>query len=202
MADLRVVPRPTLSTNVARFDSLAGECLDIFRRKNADYGDSFREDGLMGILVRLKDKINRTLNILDHEDRRMVRSETLRDTLIDLSNYALMGVVVYDLDRPGLIAHTTRRLLSALGVDAGSVPIYESIQAAQRDAYISGESLGGLERYGLATELTRVKQTIMHWLAKARFDGEMAIWQEDTRKELLAISLIPLEAIIVFEGGK
>lgn len=199
---LQIAPTPQPSSRVAAYDFLARECRETFQAKNQDYGDSFREDGLIGVFIRLKDKINRALNLLDHENEyRMVRSETLRDTLLDYSNYCLMGVVVYDLDRPGLIAATCRRIMASMGVSDSSIPAYENLQREQRVMYLSGDCLGGLQRHGLAVELTRAKQTVIHWLAKARLDGELDIWKPATRHELLSLSLIPLEAIIRFEEG-
>lgn len=68
--------------------------------KNEDYGDSFGESfrryGKISALTRMSDKFFRIENIfLGHEPN--VTDETIKDTLIDLANYALMTVV--ELDR-------------------------------------------------------------------------------------------------------
>ena len=67
------------------------EGLELFIRKNADYGDSYKQHGLIGVLVRLQDKINRAMHISTHSIH--VKDESLRDTLIDLHNYAAMAIM-------------------------------------------------------------------------------------------------------------
>ena len=67
--------------------------LELFTRKNADYGDAFAEYGLIGVLVRIEDKIKRCLNISTNSIQ-LIEDESLYDTLIDLHNYAAMGIMV------------------------------------------------------------------------------------------------------------
>ena len=64
-------------------------------KKNKDYGDAFAEYGTVGVLVRLGDKIKRLQNIT-RTSVRLVDDESLRDTLIDLHNYAAMAVMLLD----------------------------------------------------------------------------------------------------------
>jgi hypothetical protein len=71
------------------------EALELFKRKNADYGDAFANYGPIGVIMRMGDKINRLMNI-SKTNIQMVDNETLRDTLIDLHNYAAMGVMLID----------------------------------------------------------------------------------------------------------
>ena len=66
----------------------------LFIKKNADYGNSYKQYGLIGVLVRLQDKINRCLNITKNGIH--VQDESLRDTLIDLHNYAAMALMESD----------------------------------------------------------------------------------------------------------
>jgi len=81
-------------TSLMIYDRLSDECRDIFRRKNADYGDSFREDGVLGVMIRLKDKLNRAISLCRKEgEAALVQDESLRDTLMDASNYGKMGVI-------------------------------------------------------------------------------------------------------------
>ena len=63
---------------------------ELFVRKNQDYGNSFAKFGIVGILVRLQDKIDRCLTLLDNEPQ--IKEERVQDTLIDISNYACMGI--------------------------------------------------------------------------------------------------------------
>jgi hypothetical protein len=70
---------------------IQAEGLELFIKKNADYGNSYKKYGLIGVLVRLQDKINRCLNITKNGIQ--VNDESLRDTLIDLHNYAAMALM-------------------------------------------------------------------------------------------------------------
>lgn len=71
------------------------ECLELFIKKNKDYGDAFADFGVVGVLVRINDKIRRTLSIIDNGII-SVDNESLRDTLLDLHNYAGMAVMLMD----------------------------------------------------------------------------------------------------------
>lgn len=68
---------------------------DLYRRKNADYGDSFgkqyAEYGIVSSAIRLEDKLNRFKNLIKNEAK--VKDETIEDTLLDLANYAIMTLV-------------------------------------------------------------------------------------------------------------
>lgn len=71
------------------------EALELFKKKNKDYGDSFAKYGPIGIIVRIGDKISR-LNSITKNAVHMVDDETLRDTLIDLHNYSGMAIMLMD----------------------------------------------------------------------------------------------------------
>ena len=71
------------------------EALDLFKRKNADYGDAFAEYGPVGVLVRMGDKIKRCISI-SNSGVTLVESEKMRDTILDLHNYAAMCVMLLD----------------------------------------------------------------------------------------------------------
>lgn len=67
---------------------------DTFCRKNHDYGNSFEESldqfGIIASLVRMQDKMLRLQSLTDESKTQRVGSESLIDTLEDLSNYAAM----------------------------------------------------------------------------------------------------------------
>lgn len=69
-----------------------------FLRKNHDYGDSFhatfQEFGILASIVRMSDKWGRIKSL--SKQSRQVEDETLRDTLLDLANYAVMTVMEMD----------------------------------------------------------------------------------------------------------
>lgn len=75
------------------------ELTELYRKKNHDYGDSFhksyQEYGLTMAAIRLEDKLNRFKTLA--RSGAEVAEESLRDTLIDLANYAILTVM--ELDR-------------------------------------------------------------------------------------------------------
>lgn len=71
------------------------EGLELFKRKNKDYGDAFAKYGTIGVLMRIEDKIQRSMSITKNGVN-LVNDEGIRDTLIDLHNYAAMGIMILD----------------------------------------------------------------------------------------------------------
>lgn len=85
-----------LGTNKERFDAITKEMSELYARKNADYGNAFEKGlerrGLSSAVVRFDDKVERFYTLAGKEQRQ-VSDETMRDTLIDLANYAIMTVI-------------------------------------------------------------------------------------------------------------
>jgi hypothetical protein len=77
---------------------ILNEMHDTYKRKNADYGNSFEEQfkeyGLLSVLIRLDDKMRRLKQLSKNEAQ--VKDESLRDTLMDLCNYSVMSVMELD----------------------------------------------------------------------------------------------------------
>ena len=71
------------------------EAAELFDKKNKDYGNAFAENGAIGVLVRIGDKISRLKNITKNKIS-LVEEEKLRDTLLDLHNYAAMAIMLLD----------------------------------------------------------------------------------------------------------
>ena len=82
--------------HLERHERLCRELHELYRRKNADYGDSFHktflEEGYAMSRIRLTDKLERFKQI-SRMGAQQVNDESLRDTLIDLANYAVMTIV-------------------------------------------------------------------------------------------------------------
>lgn len=76
-----------------QYKAIHDEALDLFIRKNADYGDAFATFGTIGVLVRIQDKINRAISI--DKNKISLVDESLRDTLLDLHNYAAMALMLH-----------------------------------------------------------------------------------------------------------
>lgn len=83
---------------IDQMDAVQKEAIELFRKKNADYGDAFATYGTVGVIVRMGDKIQRLISV-SNKGVALIDSESLRDTLIDLHNYAAMGVMLLDEQR-------------------------------------------------------------------------------------------------------
>lgn len=70
---------------------------ETYRRKNADYGDSFHasyeEYGWMMPAIRIEDKIRRLGSLLRAGYQQQVNDESVDDTLIDMANYAILTLM-------------------------------------------------------------------------------------------------------------
>lgn len=68
---------------------------NTFCKKNHDYGNSFElsldKHGLVAGVVRMEDKMNRLSTLVDSDTDAQIASESIVDTLMDLSNYAAMS---------------------------------------------------------------------------------------------------------------
>jgi hypothetical protein len=80
---------------VEQLKKIQSEGLELFRRKNADYGDAFAKYGIIGVLMRIEDKIQRSLSITKNGVN-LVNDEGIRDTLLDLHNYAAMALMLLE----------------------------------------------------------------------------------------------------------
>ena len=71
------------------------EGLELFEKKNKDYGDAFAKYGTVGVLIRMEDKLQRSISI-SNSGINLINSESMRDTLLDLHNYAAMALMLMD----------------------------------------------------------------------------------------------------------
>lgn len=78
-----------------RHGQICNEIHELYIKKNHDYGDSFSdsytENGMVMARIRIGDKFNRFKNLIREDIN--VKDETIRDTLIDLANYAIMTII-------------------------------------------------------------------------------------------------------------
>lgn len=76
-----------------RFREIAAQMADLYEKKDKDYGGSYEKSikryGAVAGLVRISDKFNRLENLILNGERE-VKDESIKDTLIDLANYAIM----------------------------------------------------------------------------------------------------------------
>lgn len=84
---------------VNAFEDVTTSLRNIYDAKNRDYGDSFsqsfEEEGMAMVRIRLGDKLNRLKNLTRGAEQQ-VKDESVRDTLMDLANYAIMTIMELD----------------------------------------------------------------------------------------------------------
>ena len=95
--EVAAVPDPeAVPENITIHAAICDELKDLYLRKNTDYGDSFHktfiEEGMAMSRIRLSDKLER-FKRLTRSGEQNVKDESVRDTLIDLANYAIMTIV-------------------------------------------------------------------------------------------------------------
>jgi hypothetical protein len=88
-------PAFSQSHRIEQMKKIHSTALGLFTRKNTDYGDAFAEFGIIGVLMRIEDKIKRSLSITKNGVH-LVNDESIRDTLLDLHNYAAMALMLLD----------------------------------------------------------------------------------------------------------
>ena len=115
-------------TNVEKLRAILEEMAQTYERKNHDYGNSFDDSldrhGLVASVVRIGDKMNRFETL--SKKKAMVADESLRDTLLDMANYAIMTVMWID-------GKATAALPAANAAGTGAEPT-----ATQPEANASG----------------------------------------------------------------
>ena len=162
-----------MNKKVMRHKAICDELNSLYERKNHDYGDSFHqtfvEEGLAMTRIRLGDKFSRfkTLSRLSANDagQQQVTDESIRDTLMDLANYAIMTILEMDeekgMETPDPNAASKR--MEALGylplpeanvevkVDLSATPTAELIDQLSRAVQIPKHALRGGEWNGYDT---------------------------------------------------
>ena len=78
---------------VRQMKEIQASCLEVFKKKNHDYGDAFARFGTVGVLMRIEDKLQR-LRSIDKKGVQLVDDESMKDTLLDLHNYAAMALIL------------------------------------------------------------------------------------------------------------
>jgi hypothetical protein len=83
--------------NITKHKKICAELSALYERKNHDYGDSFHlsylEEGMAMPRIRLGDKFNRFKTLTKGKRPGEVKDESIRDTLLDLANYAIMTII-------------------------------------------------------------------------------------------------------------
>ena len=84
------VKSANIEKEVTKFKRDAAE---LFKRKNADYGDAFALYGIPGVLMRMGDKFQR-ISSLSQNGVVNIKSESQADTIVDLYNYSIIALML------------------------------------------------------------------------------------------------------------
>lgn len=83
----------------SKFGKVLSEMFDTYKKKNADYGNSFSETiqefGYIPAVARINDKLKRVKNIVKGNEMN-IKNKSLRDNLMDIANYCVLTIVELD----------------------------------------------------------------------------------------------------------
>lgn len=114
--------------NIEIHGSICDSVKELYRKKNADYGNSFaglRHRYPNFVCMRIFDKLNRLDNIMKPGYECKVSEETIEDTLMDIANYAIMEL--------------TERRLESYKQDPESFKEGSSVSEAEEGVLFEGE---------------------------------------------------------------
>lgn len=81
------------------FETITTEMLETYKKKNADYGNSFAETiqefGFIPAVARINDKLKRVKNMVKGKDMN-IKDESMRDNLMDIANYCILTIMELD----------------------------------------------------------------------------------------------------------
>ena len=80
------------------FEMVIAEMLDTYKKKNADYGNSFAETiqefGYIPAVARINDKLKRVKNMVKGNEMNV--NESMRDNLMDIAVYSVLTIMELD----------------------------------------------------------------------------------------------------------
>ena len=82
--------------NAELFKKITEKMYEVYKAKNADYGDSFnitRNEYPNAILIRLQDKFLRLKQLYRNNFKANVQNESAKNTLMDMANYCILELI-------------------------------------------------------------------------------------------------------------
>ena len=97
-----------MDKKIATHDRICAEIHEMYRKKNADYGDSvgelYKKLGDVSFLTRISDKYHRLMNLMTDYDgymKKEINYESVDDTIMDLANYCIIWLMERELKNKG-----------------------------------------------------------------------------------------------------
>ncbi len=123
----------------------AQEVYGVFCEKQADYGPTnIGVGGTHGITVRLGDKVSRLFELMgltERENAGKPANESIRDTMVDIGDYGIIGMIVLDGDWP---------LVNPTDVWGGSAFVDFILQSVKRDPELYEELITRISEWRVA----------------------------------------------------
>ena len=96
--DTTQIIKPEKGDKTATHLSICKQLNQTYQEKNADYGDSFSETyqklGIISAVTQISHKTNRLISLVGKSEAgRLVKDESIQDTLRDMANYAIMALM-------------------------------------------------------------------------------------------------------------
>ena len=86
-----------MKKNQERFNKILKEASELRWNKYLCYGDSYKKFGTFGLAIKINDKSERLFNVIKNNDlAKLIKDESLRDTVIDLLNYCVLFIDLLD----------------------------------------------------------------------------------------------------------
>ncbi len=118
----------TNQQKIEKFKEITTEMAELYAKKNSNYGDSFGklcEDlGLIAGLVPLHNKLDRLTNLIKGGENNF---ESIRDTFIDLANYAIMNLIEFGFEDTAAPDYTNEEGTISSSQTISSVPKSEPV---------------------------------------------------------------------------
>ena len=103
-----------------RFKNITEEMVELYTKKNSDYGDSVHDTyvkyGPVSFLVRMEDKINRVRKLTETDYSSKITDEKVRDSLIDLANYAIIMILEMERENSMRVSCTNYTIEPEIGL--------------------------------------------------------------------------------------
>jgi len=88
-----------MESDNSKFGKVLSEMFDTYKKKNADYGNSFSETiqefGYIPAVARINDKLKRVKNMVKGNEMN-IKDESLRDNLMDVAVYSVLTIIELD----------------------------------------------------------------------------------------------------------
>lgn len=89
---------------VVKHEEICKDIHEMYKKKNADYGDSvgelYKKLGDISFLTRISDKYNRLMNLVMSENEQ--NYESIEDTIQDMANYCIIWLMERELKNKGV----------------------------------------------------------------------------------------------------